>query len=151
MLDIPVWQAALISVASLAFGWLAYDRLCKSRLGEDNTRLMILLYVILVAMAWGYTQVFSGRAALLHLGAFTATIMSANVFFIIMPNQRVVVKDLQEGRKPDPKYGKIAKVRSTHNNYLTLPLLFIMIMPELPDERSLSESLSSNECRIRSI
>ncbi|MCA3507331.1 MAG: urate hydroxylase PuuD [Rhodobacter sp.] len=130
--DLAVWQAVLISLASLGFGWLAYDTICKSRLGDDNTRLMLLLYVLLVAMAWGYTQVFSGRAALLHLGAFTATIMSANVFMVIMPNQRIVVADLKAGRVPDPKYGRIAKQRSTHNNYLTLPVLFLMLSNHYP-------------------
>ena len=132
VLDIPVWQAVAISIGSLAFGWLAYDSLCKTRFGDDNTRLMVLLYVLLVAMSWGYTQVFSGRAALLHLGAFTATIMSANVFLVIMPNQRIVVADLKAGRKPDAKYGKIAKQRSTHNNYLTLPVLFLMLSNHYP-------------------
>lgn len=130
--DIAVWQAVLISLASLAFGWLAYDLICKSKFGDDNTRLMILLYVILVVMAYGYTQVFSGRAALLHLGAFTATIMTANVFFIIMPNQRIVVADLKAGNIPDAKYGKIAKQRSTHNNYLTLPVIFLMLSNHYP-------------------
>ena len=132
VLDIPPWQAILISLASLAFGWLIYDLLCKSRFGDDNTRLMVLLYLILVAMAWGYTQVFTGRAALLHLGAFTATIMTANVFVIIMPNQRIVVADLRAGRTPDAKYGKIAKQRSTHNNYLTLPVIFLMLSNHYP-------------------
>ncbi|MFV0491411.1 MAG: urate hydroxylase PuuD [Pseudorhodobacter sp.] len=130
--DLAVWQAVLISLASLGFGWLVYDWICKTRFGDDNTRLMLFLYVLLVAMSWGYTQVFSGRAALLHLGAFTATIMTANVFFIIMPNQGVVVDDLKAGRKPDPKYGKIAKQRSTHNNYLTLPVLFLMLSNHYP-------------------
>lgn len=130
--DIAPWQGILISLASLAFGWVAYDFLCKSRFGDNNTRLMVLLYLILVAMAYGYTQVFTGRAALLHLGAFTATIMSANVFMIIMPNQRIVVADLKAGRKPDPKYGKIAKQRSTHNNYLTLPVIFLMLSNHYP-------------------
>ena len=132
VLDIPVWQAVAISVASLGFGWLIYDTICKSRFGDDNTRLMVGLYVILVAMAWGYTQVFSGRAALLHLGAFTATIMTANVFAVIMPNQRIVVADLIAGRGPDAKYGKIAKQRSTHNNYLTLPVVFLMLSNHYP-------------------
>jgi len=132
VLDIPIWQAILISLGSLAFGWVIYDLICKSKFGEDNTRLMVLLYIILVAMAWGYTQVFTGRAALLHLGAFTATIMTANVFVIIMPNQRIVVADLREGRTPDPKYGKIAKQRSTHNNYLTLPVIFLMLSNHYP-------------------
>ena len=130
--DLTVWQAVGISVASLVFGWVAYDLICKSRFGDDNTRLMIGLFVVLVGMSWGYTQVFSGRAALLHLGAFTATIMSANVFMIIMPNQRIVVADLKAGRKPDAKYGKIAKQRSTHNNYLTLPVLFLMLSNHYP-------------------
>ena len=132
VMELTVGQAVGISVGSLAFGWVVYDLICKSRFGDDNTRLMLGLYVILVGMAWGYTQVFSGRAALLHLGAFTATIMSANVFFIIMPNQRIVVADLKAGRKPDAKYGKIAKQRSTHNNYLTLPVLFLMLSNHYP-------------------
>ncbi len=132
VLPLTVPQAVAISAGSLALGWLLYDRICKSRFGDDNTRLMIGLYVILVAMAWGYTHVFSGRAALLHLGAFTATIMSANVFFIIIPNQKIVVADLIAGRTPDPKYGKIAKQRSTHNNYLTLPVLFLMLSNHYP-------------------
>ncbi len=130
--DLSQAQAIAISLGSLAFGWIAYDLICKSRFGDDNTRLMILLYVILVGMAWGYVHVFSGRAAMLHLGAFTASIMTANVFFIIMPNQRIVVEDLKAGRTPDPKYGKIAKQRSTHNNYLTLPVLFLMLSNHYP-------------------
>ncbi len=132
VLDIPVWRAVLISLGSLSIGWILYDLICKSKFGDNNTRLMILLYLILVVMAWGYTQVFTGRAALLHLGAFTATIMTANVFVIIMPNQRIVVADLKAGRTPDPKYGKIAKQRSTHNNYLTLPVIFLMLSNHYP-------------------
>ncbi|KIN75218.1 Class I monoheme cytochrome c [Sulfitobacter noctilucae] len=130
--DIGIPTAIFISLASLAFGWVAYDQICKSRFGDDNTRLMVLLYLILVGMAYFYTSVFSGRAALLHLGAFTATIMSGNVFFTIMPNQRIVVADLQAGRTPDAKYGKIAKQRSTHNNYLTLPVIFLMLSNHYP-------------------
>ena len=132
VLDMPAWAAILISLASIGIGWVAYDLICKSPFGADNTRLMLLLYVILVAMAWGYTQVFSGRAAFLHLGAFTATIMTANVFLIIIPNQKIVVADLKAGRKPDPKYGEVAKQRSTHNNYLTLPVIFLMLSNHNP-------------------
>ena len=132
VLDIPVWQAIGISILSLAAGWLLYDTLCRSPLGENPTTLMVLLYLILVALAWFYTQVFSGRAALLHLGAITATIMSANVFMVIIPNQKIVVADLIAGRTPDPKYGKIAKLRSTHNNYLTLPVIFMMLSNHYP-------------------
>ncbi len=132
VLDVPQWQAILISLASLSVGWIIYDTLCKSPIGKNTWGLMALLYVALVAMAWGYTQVFTGRAAFLHLGAFTATIMSANVFFIIIPNQKIVVADLIAGRTPDPKYGAIAKQRSLHNNYLTLPVIFFMLSNHYP-------------------
>jgi uncharacterized membrane protein len=132
VLDVPQWQAILISLASLSVGWIIYDTLCKSPIGKNTWGLMALLYVALVAMAWGYTQVFTGRATFLHLGAFTATIMSANVFFIIIPNQKIVVADLIAGRTPDPKYGAIAKQRSLHNNYLTLPVIFFMLSNHYP-------------------
>jgi uncharacterized membrane protein len=132
VMDIPVWAGIALSAGSLALGWIVYDQLCKSPLGNHDTLLMIVLYAIVVFMAWGYTQLFTGRAAFLHLGAFTATIMSTNVFMIIIPNQKIVVADLIAGRKPDPKYGKIAKTRSTHNNYLTLPVLFLMLSNHYP-------------------
>ncbi|WP_431298502.1 urate hydroxylase PuuD [Tabrizicola sp. BL-A-41-H6] len=132
VMELEVWQAVAISLASLAFGWVAYTTLCKVFVNANQTVLMVALFVVLVGMAWFYTQVFSGRAALLHLGAFTATIMSANVFMVIMPNQRIVVADLKAGRVPDAKYGKIAKQRSTHNNYLTLPVVFLMLSNHYP-------------------
>jgi uncharacterized membrane protein len=131
-MELQVWQAVAISIASLAFGWIAYNTLCKVFVNADQNLLMLALFAVLVGMSWFYTHVFSGRAAMLHLGAFTATIMSANVFFIIMPNQRIVVADLKAGRKPDPKYGKIAKQRSTHNNYLTLPVILLMLSNHYP-------------------
>jgi uncharacterized membrane protein len=126
------WQAIAISAASLTLGWVAYDLMCKSRLGDNPTLLMLLLFALIVVLSWGYTQVFSGRAALLHLGALTATIMTANVAMIIIPNQKIVVADLRAGRTPDAKYGKIAKLRSTHNNYLTLPVIFLMLSNHYP-------------------
>jgi len=132
VMDLSVPVAIAISLGSIAFGWVAYNLICRSPLGNDNTRLMLVLYVLLVAMAWGYTEVFSGRAALLHLGAFTATIMSGNVFLVIIPNQKIVVADLKAGRAPDPEYGPGAKQRSTHNNYLTLPVLFLMLSNHQP-------------------
>jgi uncharacterized membrane protein len=132
VLDVSAAIAISISLASIVFGWIIYDLLCKSPIGQNTTGLMLVLFAVLVAMAWGYTQVFSGRAALLHLGAFTATIMSANVAMIIIPNQKIVVADLKAGRTPDPKYGRIAKQRSLHNNYLTLPVIFLMLSNHYP-------------------
>jgi len=132
VMELAHWQAIGLSLASLAFGWLVYNQICKTFVAANQTLVMVALFVVLVGMAYFYTSVFSGRAAMLHLGAFTATIMSANVFMIIMPNQRKVVADLKAGRVPDPKYGKIAKQRSTHNNYLTLPVLFLMLSNHYP-------------------
>ena len=132
VMELAPWQAIGLSIASIVFGWVIYDTLCKSPIGASTTGLMLVLFAVLVAMAWGYTQIFSGRAALLHLGAFTATIMSANVAMIIIPNQKIVVADLIAGRKPDPKYGRIAKQRSLHNNYLTLPVIFLMLSNHYP-------------------
>lgn len=132
VMDLAIWQAVGLSLASLAFGWVAYTVLCNVFVNANQTVLMVALFVVLVAMAWFYTHVFTGRAALLHLGAFTATLMSGNVFFVIIPNQKIVVADLIAGRTPDAKYGKIAKQRSTHNNYLTLPVIFLMLSNHYP-------------------
>ncbi|SEC22392.1 urate hydroxylase PuuD [Rhodobacter sp. 24-YEA-8] len=132
VMELQVWQAVAISVGSLAFGWLAYDTICRVFVKSNQSLVMLALFGVLVAMSYFYASVFSGRAALLHLGAFTATIMSANVFLVIIPNQKIVVADLKAGRTPDPKYGRIAKQRSTHNNYLTLPVLFLMLANHYP-------------------
>jgi uncharacterized membrane protein len=132
VMDLPVGAAILLSMASLGVGWVLYDLLCRSPIGKYQTGLMVVLFVILVAMGWGYLQVFSGRAAFLHMGAFTATIMSANVFFIIIPNQKKIVASLKAGETPDPALGAQSKQRSVHNNYLTLPVLFFMLSGHYP-------------------
>jgi uncharacterized membrane protein len=132
VLDLPVWAAIAISILSLALGWLIYDQLCKSSLGANTALLCALGFVFLVAASWGYTRAFSGRGAYIHAGALIGTIMVANVFFVIIPNQKIVVADLIAGRKPDPALGEQAKQRSLHNNYLTLPVLFLMISNHYP-------------------
>ena len=119
--------AAAIGVMSLAAGWLVYDRLCKSWIGQNTARLAVVGFVLLVAAAFGYTHVFSGRGAFVHIGALVGSIMVGNVFFIIIPNQTIVVRDLLAGRTPDPALGAEAKQRSVHNNYLTLPVVFVML------------------------
>ena len=130
--DVEPWVGILTSIGTIVISYLIYDLLCKSKLGQQPTLLMVLLYFILIFAAWGYTQIFTGRAAFLHLGAITATIMSCNVFMVIIPNQKVVVADLIANKTPDPKYGKIAKLRSTHNNYLTLAVIFLMLSNHYP-------------------
>jgi len=130
--DINNFQAILISLGSILFGWIIYNTACKSPLGNNSNLLLLLLFFFLLFLSWFYTSIFSGRAAFLHLGAITATLMTANVFFIIIPNQKIVVSDLKAGRNPDPKFGIIAKQRSTHNNYLTLPVIFFMLSNHYP-------------------
>jgi uncharacterized membrane protein len=132
VLDISATTAIILSLLSIGLGWAVYDIACRYLIGRFDIGLMVLLYGFLVLLAWGLTHIFSGRAAFLHLGAITATIMSANVFLVIIPNQKIVVADLIAGRKPDPKYGKVAKQRSLHNNYLTLPVLFLMLSNHYP-------------------
>lgn len=132
VLAMSVATGILLSLATIGVGWVVYDLLCRSQLGRSDTGLMLVLYGVLVFIAWGLTHLFTGRAAFLHLGAITATIMSANVFMVIIPNQKIVVADLIAGRKSDPKYGKMAKQRSLHNNYLTLPVLFLMLSNHYP-------------------
>ncbi len=124
--------AGAISAGALALGWVVYDLLCKSALAKNETALAAVLFVLIVAMAYGFQQIFSGRGALIHTGSVMATIMSANVLLIIIPNQAKVIADLQGGRAPDPELGKIGKIRSTHNNYLTLPVVFLMISGHYP-------------------
>ena len=130
--DIPPMQAITMSVLGLGLGWVFYDRMCRSALRHTPVLLFALLFIGLVAATWGYSQVFSARAAFIQVGATIATWMTGNVFLVIMPNQRIVVEDLKAGRVPDGKYGDIAKLRSTHNNYLTLPVLFLMISNHYP-------------------
>jgi uncharacterized membrane protein len=128
---LTTWQAAAIGIGALALGWLVYDGLCRSPLGRNDVALGVVLFVYILAAAWVFTQLFSGRAAFLHAGAMIATWMTASVFFIIIPNQKVVAT-LLAGGTPDPKLGKQAKQRSTHNNYLTLPVIFLMLSNHYP-------------------
>jgi uncharacterized membrane protein len=124
--------ASLIGLAGLAVGWIVYDLLCRSALAKNEVALAGVLFVFVVAMAWAFQQVFSGRGALIHVGAMMATIMSANVFMIIIPGQKKIIAALTAGLEADPALGKRAKIRSTHNNYLTLPVVFLMLSNHYP-------------------
>ena len=132
VLDLAPWQAVGISAGSLVVGWLVYDQLCKSPLKDNQAAMFAVLFVFIIAATLFFDSVFSPRAAFLHVGAMIATMMTANVAMVIIPNQKIVVADLVAGRTPDPKYGKIAKLRSTHNNYLTLPVIFMMMSNHYP-------------------
>ena len=122
----------LISILSLAGGWFAYDALCKSPIKDNTSLLAAAVFALIVVAAFIFTHIFSGRGAFIHVGAMVGTMMAANVFAVIIPNQKVITADLLAGRTPDPKYGKIGKQRSLHNNYLTLPVLLFMVSNHYP-------------------
>ena len=128
--DLSVGAAIAISAGVLVAGWVVYDVLC--RLIKSEWVLGVVVYVALVAASWGLAQVFSARAAYIHVGAIIGTIMVWNVFFIIMPGQRKMVAAIMRGETPDPAPGLAGKQRSVHNNYFTLPVLFIMISNHYP-------------------
>jgi uncharacterized membrane protein len=132
VLDISPAAGIAVSVASLALGWIAYDGLCRSPLGRSEAVLAVVGFVFLVALAFLFTRIFSARGAYMQMGALIGTIMAANVLMIIIPGQRKVVADLIAGRAPDPIHGRRGKQRSTHNNYLTLPVVFVMISNHYP-------------------
>jgi uncharacterized membrane protein len=125
--DIGKAAAIGIGVGTLVAGWVVYDLLCKSPLGKNDAALGGVLFVLTVAAAWGLCQVFSGRGAYIHFGGMLGTIMVANVFFVIIPGQKELVRAKVEGREPDPIHGVHGKQRSVHNTYFTLPVLFTMI------------------------
>lgn len=132
VLALEPWSAIAISVASLIAGWVIYDLICRSPLRDMTVPLAISVFVLIAIAAYFYTHVFAGRAAFIHIGAFIGTIMALNVYMIIIPGQKIVVADLIAGRKPEAHHGLIAKQRSLHNNYLTLPVLFLMISNHYP-------------------
>ncbi|KZL17566.1 Cytochrome c [Pseudovibrio axinellae] len=125
-------EAVTISIVSLGAGWLVYDRLCRSAIGQNTPLLAACLLVIILGATYGYSQVFSGRGVLIHVGALIGTFMAFNVFVVIIPNQKKITAALLAGREPDAELGKIGKQRSVHNNYLTLPVLLMMVSNHYP-------------------
>jgi uncharacterized membrane protein len=120
-------QGIAISVAFIAGGWLVYDALCRSALARRPAWLAAVVVLLSCIAAYALCHLFSGRGAFLQFGAMLGTIMVANVFFVIIPGQRDLVRAKQEGREPDPQAGARGKLRSVHNTYFTLPVLFTMI------------------------
>jgi uncharacterized membrane protein len=120
-------QAVGIGVASMIGSWFVYDLLCRSPLGRHNTVMGIVVFGLLTLLAWELSRTLGGRAAYIHVGTSIGTIMAANVFFVIIPGQKRMVAAMRAGLKPNPVDGARGKQRSVHNNYFTLPVVFIMI------------------------
>ena len=130
--DLSQFQAIALGLGSIVLGVGCYEILVRTQLKNHGLVLGIILLIIATVLSYGLTQVFSARGAYMHMGAIIGTIMAGNVFFGIMPSQRALVKAVEEGKAPDAKFGLNAKLRSTHNTYTTLPVLFIMISNHYP-------------------
>ena len=132
VLPLEPWQAIAISLASIFAGWAIYEIICRSPIGQNAPLLTLCVFVLIVGASVLYTHVYSGRGAFLHVGALTGSIMATNVFAVIIPNQKKMIAQILRGEAPDPRYGAIGKQRSTHNNYLTPPVLVMMVAPHYP-------------------
>ncbi len=132
VLKISGATAVGIALGSFVIAWFLYDLLCKSPLAKKPVLFAIVGLLLLAAFAYGYHKVFVGKAAFMHFGAMLGTIMAANVFMVIIPSQKAMVKFARLGKMPDEKIGKNAGRRSLHNNYFTLPVLFVMISNHFP-------------------
>ncbi len=132
VLDITPLTGIGIGVGSFIAAWIIYDLLCKSPLAKKGIWFTIIGTIIAIGFAYAYTRIFSARAAYVHFGAMIGSIMVANVFFVIIPSQKAMVKAARENKPLDPTLGKNAGWRSLHNNYFTLPVLFVMISNHFP-------------------
>ena len=130
--DLTPLTASLIGIGILVVGWFVYDRLSKTKLLEHPDWFGAVSILLLTGTALVLSHVFSARGAYVHVGALLGTLMAGNVFFVIIPSQRELVAAMEEDREPDPAVGKYAALRSLHNNYMTLPVLFIMISGHFP-------------------
>jgi uncharacterized membrane protein len=126
------WEAIGISLGFLAGGWIVYDLMCKSPLQKSPAAFAVLGFAIMTGAAFALSELFGSRAAYIHVGAMIGTMMAANVFFVIIPNQRKMVDAMTRGEEPDISLGAAGAFRSLHNNYLTLPVLFIMVSNHFP-------------------
>ena len=130
--DLEKYEAVIISLLGVVFGWVVYDFVCRLSLKTNVYVLISSIFILITIMSWAYSEIFSYRGAFMQIGTVLGTIMVANVLMIIIPGQKKVVASLLANETPNPIHGAIAKQRSLHNNYLTLPVIFIMISNHYP-------------------
>ncbi len=122
----------VIGLAVLVLGWVVYDLALRSALRKSDFAFALFSLLMIAALAWGLTHIFSGRAAYIHVGAVFGTIMTANVWFRILPAQRNMVAVAAAGQAFDPALGAQAKLRSKHNTFMAVPVVFIMVSNHFP-------------------
>jgi uncharacterized membrane protein len=130
--DISQARAIIIGLAVLAGGWIVYDLALRSPLGKSESVFALFALLMIAGLAWGLSHLFSGRAAYMHVGAVLGTIMTANVWFGILPSQRKMVAAAAAGNTFDASLGAQAKLRSKHNTFMAVPVVFIMISNHFP-------------------
>ena len=131
MTDLETWEAIAIAVGGLVVAWVVYDELCRL-LGGRDWALALAVFAFVCLSAWAAGELLAPRAAYIEVGAMLGTIMAGNVFFVIIPAHRELVRAKEEGREPDPRWNARGKQRSVHNNYLTLPVVLAMISGHFP-------------------
>jgi len=129
---IGFWPATFVGVGTLVLGWVLYDLVCRSPLGRHEPATAAAGFVLLMAGAWGLLQVLSARAAYMHVGATLGTLMAANVWMRILPAQRRMIAAARDGAAVDPALSAQAKLRSKHNTFMVVPLLFLMLSNHFP-------------------
>jgi uncharacterized membrane protein len=130
--DISLAKGIATGLGVLAFGWVVYDLALRSPLSKSPVGFAIFSLIVIAAMAWGLVHVFSGRAAYIHAGAVFGTIMTLNVWMRILPAQRKMIAAAAAGQTFDPALGAQAKLRSKHNTFMAVPVVFIMISNHFP-------------------
>ena len=131
-MELSILQAIGISLLVFVGGWIVYDQLCKTALAKNGWLLAAILLILIALLTWGLGEIFSSRAAFMQIGALIGTCMTANVFFVIIPGQKALVDAVKQGKQPEAHYAISSKLRSVHNNYLTLPVIFLMISNHYP-------------------
>jgi uncharacterized membrane protein len=132
VMDIPQAAGIAIGLGALVVGWLIYDRAARSALGESQLAFAVFAFAMTAAISWGLMHVFSGRAAYIHMGAMFGTIMTANVWLRILPAQRTMLAAAAAGAEFDAALGAQAKLRSKHNTFLAVPVVFLMLSNHYP-------------------
>ena len=130
--DISKVEGIAIGMGAIMAGWLIYDTAVRSALGKSPTAFALFALVMTAAASWGLLHVFSGRAAYIHMGAIYGTIMTANVWFRILPAQRKMIAAAASGTQLDTSLGAQAKLRSKHNTFLAVPVVFLMLSNHYP-------------------